>query len=139
MHHLLFDGSTALLNFGLGFGLITVFDNVFENVESAWMQEIDSLAIEERRGVELEDIIFPVVKLFEWVVGERYLEGVFEVVLDFFAQSAEVVLQRAVLLLFVLLHIISILRVVIIDVTKMRNLLATFYVRKNVVISEQIT
>ena len=103
------------------------------------MQEIDSLAIEERRGVELEDIIFPVVELFEWVVGERYLEGVFEVVLDFFAQSAEVVLQRAVLLLFVLLHIISILKVVIIDVTKMRNLLATFYVRKNVAISEQIT
>ena len=60
-------------------------------------------------------------------------------VLDFFAQSAEVVLQRAVLLLFVLLHIISILKVVIIDVTKMRNLLATFYVRKNVAISEQIT
>ena len=29
------------------------------------MQEIDSLAIEERRGVELEDIIFPVVELFE--------------------------------------------------------------------------
>ena len=139
MHHLLFDGSTALFNFGLGFGLITVFDNVFENVESAWMQEINSLAIEERRGVELEDIIFPVVELFEWVVGERYLEGVFEVVLDFFAQSAEVVLQRAVLLLFFLMHIISILKVVTIGVTKMRNLLATFYVRKNVVISEQIT
>ena len=69
----------------------------------------------------------------------KVFKRVFEVVLDFFAQSAEVVLQRAVLLLFVLLHIISILKVVIIDVTKMRNLLATFYVRKNVAISEQIT
>lgn len=77
------------------------------------MQVVDPLTIQQRSGVKLQYIIFPVEKFFKGVISEGNFERIFKMMLDFLPQGSKIVLQCEIFLLFVLLHIISILKVVI--------------------------
>ena len=81
-----------------------VGDEAGEYAEGAVVEEVDALGVEAGGGVELEDVVFPVEELVEGVGGEGEFEGVFDLVLYFFAERLQVVFDGGRLFLLLSVH-----------------------------------
>jgi hypothetical protein len=83
---------------------LLIIENRTKHLKRSTVQEIYSLAIESRSGIELQHIVFPCRQLLKGKAGKGQIEGIPDLVLHLLSECTQVVLDFVFFLSLVCLH-----------------------------------